>query len=131
MKTLNVHSWDKASTIYRWNILLTIIATWYIVPRLVPIGTFSNILGMHIQWRALILFPSIYLIFTFLPLLVAAITEFFISLFSKKYSLNSLVDICYVVWILQGMLVLAGAFDVWFFGHEHHIPALFSQASSF
>jgi hypothetical protein len=124
MNTLDLKSWEKASTIYRWNLVLTVITMGIIIPRIFPIGSIAHILNIHIQWRAVIMFPFIYLTFTLVPLLLALLAEALVFLFSRRYSMNAMMQICYVLWILEVLLVIAGAFDAWFFQYAHHLPVL-------
>jgi hypothetical protein len=124
MDTLNIKSWDKASVIYRWNLVLTVITMGFIVPRIFPIGSITHLLGIHIQWRAVLMVPVLYLLFTLAPLLLALILESFAFLVTRKYSKNGVMQICYILWLLEVLLVVAGALDAWLFQYAHHLPVL-------
>jgi hypothetical protein len=124
MDTLTIKSWEKASVIYRWNLVLTVIAMGFIVPRIFPIGSITHLLGIHIQWRAVLLVPALYLLFTLAPFVLALLFESFAFLVTHKYSKNGVIQICYILWILQVLFVVAGALDAWFFQYAHHLPVV-------
>lgn len=124
MESLDIKSWEKAGTIYKWNLLLTVIATAFIVPRILPLGSLVHTFNIHIQWRAVLIVPLIYIVFTLAPLVIALAFESIVFLITGKYSGNNVVQICYILWILEVLFVLAGAIDAWLFQYAHHLPVL-------
>ncbi|MFI5149947.1 MAG: hypothetical protein ACHQRM_09460 [Bacteroidia bacterium] len=126
MEALNLNSWSKAATIYRWNLVLTVIMMAIIIPRIFPIGSTANFFTFHIQWRAVVMFPLIYLLFTLIPFVCAGLVETLVFLVRRKYSLNGLVRISFGCWVVLVILVVVAAIDVSVFHHEHHLRMLLS-----
>ncbi|HXC03671.1 MAG TPA: hypothetical protein VNZ86_02915 [Bacteroidia bacterium] len=126
MEALNLNSWSKAATIYRWNLVLTVIMMAVVIPRIFPIGSAAQIFTFHIQWRAVVMFPLIYVIFTLLPFAGASLLEGFAFLVRRKYLMNEWVNLSFGLWIVLVLMVLLAAMDVTIFHHEHHLRLLLS-----
>ena len=124
MDSLKIKSWEKAGAIYRWNLLITVIIAAVVIPYLFPIKSTAIIFRYHIQWRAVVIIPLFYILTNILPSLVAVIIEGLIYLFTRKFSTNDTIAICYAVWIIQTVFILIFSIDLALFGHEHHFHSL-------
>jgi hypothetical protein len=130
MESLNLKSWDKASYIYRGSLVLTVIILAVIIPRFFPPGSIPvQFLIVHNQWAEVLMVPVIYVFLLFLPLIFAFLLEACLFLFTRTYSMNRVMKMCFILWVFLALAVIAAAVDVWIYNGAHHLHVLMPPKS--